>query len=326
MPKFDIYMYQDPRTPPWLELAKAADQHGFKHLWMIDSTDVYPDYYVHSGIYAVNTSHIRIGPSVTNPRTRHPRVTANAMLTIYEVSGGRAILGVGSGDHAVKTLGQRRANLSEMKEAVQVWREKFREKGADIPIYIAIGGPLMTAFAFREADGIIGLRGNTPETLWSSYQRIAAGLKEAGRDVKKVTLVAGMSAAIAYDRRVAYDDARGVVARGMLRMIKDLPQEWPQGLNHLRADAEKVAEAYNYMDHLKSHVPHSQLVSDALVEEFGGPAGTPAEVLAKLKPLWEEGKRIEAEGVDLHFNVSAPGKGKKRSIELFMLEILPHLN
>ena len=325
MPKLDLFLFQDPPYPAWLEMAKLADQHGFKNLWLIDSTDVYPDYFVQSGLYAVNTSHIRIGPGVTNPRTRHPRVTANAMLTINEISGGRAILGVGSGDHAVKTLGWRRANLAEMTEAVQIWREKFREKGADIPIYLAAGGPMMNAFAFREADGIIGLGGNTPEKLRRSYQRLAAGLKEAGRDVKKVPWVTNMGFATAYDRRIAYDDMRGPLARGIKGMIKDQPQNWPPGLDHLRADAEKVAEAYNYMNHMKSHVPHTQFLSDGLVDEFGT-AGTPDEVLAKLKPLWEEGKRIEAEGVDLHFNVTPAGKGRKRSFDLFLSEILPHLN
>lgn len=325
MPKLDLFLFQDPPYPAWLEMAKAADQHDFKHLWLIDSTDVYPDYFVQSGVYALNTTNIRIGPGVTNPRTRHPRVTANAMLTVHEISGGRAIVGVGSGDHAVKTLGWRRANVSEMKEAVQIWRDKFKEKGADIPIYVAIGGPMMNAFAFREADGIIGGGGNTPEKLRRSYQRIAAGLKEAGRDIRRVPWVAGMGFATAYDRRIAYDDMRGPLGRQMLGMIKDQPQNWPPGLEHLRADAEKVAENYNYMNHMKSHVPHAQFLSDGLVDEFGI-AGTPQEVLAKLKPIWEEGKRIEAEGADVYFNVTPAGKGRKRSLDLFLSEILPHLN
>ncbi|MBI4298516.1 MAG: LLM class flavin-dependent oxidoreductase [Chloroflexi bacterium] len=327
MPKLDLMFAHDMAHTDSTEMVKTAEVHGFRNAWVWDSTDVYDDYFVLSGIYAVNTSRIRIGPGVTNPRTRHPRVTANAMLTIHEISRGRAILGIGSGDHAVKTLGWRRATLSEMKEAVQIWREKFRQKGADIPIYAAIGGPMMDTFAFQYADGIIGGGGNTPESLRRAYQRIAARLKEAGRDIKKVPwLSMGMGCAISYDRREALDDARGPLARMLKGMIIDRPGTFPPALEHLRADAERVAKAYDYMKHMKSHVPHAELVTDALVEGLSV-AGTPDEVLPKLKALWEEGKRLEAEeGADICFSVGPPGKGKKRSFDLFVQEILPHLN
>ena len=48
-------------------------------------------------IAALNTRRIKISHGVTVPYTRHPSVTANATATIDELSGGRAILGIGSG-------------------------------------------------------------------------------------------------------------------------------------------------------------------------------------------------------------------------------------
>ena len=81
---------------------------------------------------------------------------------------------------------------------------------------------------------------------------------------------------------------------------------------------------YDYMHHMKSHVPHAELVDAALVEEFGI-AGTPEEVLPKFKALWEEASRLEAEGFDLTFNVMPAGPGRRRSFELFVREILPQL-
>ena len=324
MPKLDLFLFQDVPYPGFVEMAELADEHGFKNLWLIDSTDVYPSLYATAALCAVNTSQIRIGPGVTNPRTRHPRVTANDILTVHELSEGRAILGLGSGDHAVKTLGWRRANVQELNEAVEIWRGKFREKGADIPIYVAIGGPKINSFAFTQADGIIGGGGNTPEKLRRGLERIKAGAKEAGRDFKKIPWVAGFGFAIAYDRQVALDDMRGPLARGLKGMSVDLPQNWPTHLEHLRADAEKVGKAYDYMNHMKSHVPHAELVTDALVEEFGM-AGTPDEVLPKMKALWDEAVRMEEEGVDITFNVTPAGRGRKRSFDLFIHEILPQL-
>ena len=295
-----------------------------KNLWLIDSTDVYPDVWATAAVCAINTSRIRVGPGVTNPLTRHPRVTANAMLTIHEMSGGRGILGVGSGDNAVKTLGWKRATAGQMSDAVDTWRRKFKEKGAEIPIYAATGGPMMNSFAFEMADGIIGAGGNRPEKLRSWSQRMQAGLERAGRDVNEVPLVAMMGFAIAHDRREAIDEACGPLARGVKGIVKDLPQNWPQGLDTLREDAERVAHTYDYMHHMKSYVPHSQLVTDAMVEEFGI-AGTPEDVLPKISALWKEAVSLEEAGVDLTLGAVPAGPGRRRSLELFLREVLPRL-
>lgn len=136
MPKLDLLLFQDGPYPDVIATVQLAEERGFKNLWLIDSTDVYPDLWAMAAACAVNTSRIRIGPGVTNPLTRHPRVTANAMLTIHDMSGGRGILGVGSGDNAVRTLGWRPATVAEIAESVAVWRQKFRERGVGIPIYV----------------------------------------------------------------------------------------------------------------------------------------------------------------------------------------------
>src|SRR5438046_1943147 len=43
------------------------------------------------------TQRILLGPGVTNPYTRHPFQTVSALATLDELSGGRALLGVGAG-------------------------------------------------------------------------------------------------------------------------------------------------------------------------------------------------------------------------------------
>ena len=324
MPKLDLILFQDLPVSDLIATVSLADTNGFGNLWLIDSTDVYPDIWATAAVCAVNTSRIRIGPGVTNPLTRHPRVTANAILTIHEMSGGRGILGVGSGDNAVKTLGWKRATAGQMSEAVDTWRHKFTEKKADIPIYAATGGPMMNTFAFKEADGIIGGGGNRPEKLRSWSERMRAGLDQAGRDVTKVPLVANLTFAISDDRKEALDEARGPLPRGIKGMVKDLPQNWPQGLDEMREDARRVADAYDYMDHMKSNVTHSRLVTDAMVEEFSI-ADTPEEVLPKIKALWDEAASLEEAGFDFTFGAIPAGPGRRRNLELFVREILPQL-
>ena len=52
------------------------------------------------------TDRLRFMTGVTNPATRHPAALATAIATVQEVSGGRAILGIGRGDTALFHLGR----------------------------------------------------------------------------------------------------------------------------------------------------------------------------------------------------------------------------
>src|SRR5499433_4258394 len=147
MVKCDLFLMQDIPHPQYIEMVQLAEAAGCEHVWVIDGQDVFPDPWATAALLAVNTDRVRIGPGVTNPLTRHPRVTANAILTIHELSGGRGILGLGAGDNAVRTLGWKPAKLAELREAVLICREKFRQHRAEIPIYVAGGGPRLNAYA-----------------------------------------------------------------------------------------------------------------------------------------------------------------------------------
>ena len=69
----------------------AAEEAGFDMLGIIDTQNLARDPYPAMTIAALNTNRVRIGPSVTNTFTRHPSVTANAMATIDEISGGQGL-------------------------------------------------------------------------------------------------------------------------------------------------------------------------------------------------------------------------------------------
>ena len=85
------------------------------------------------------TSRVRLGPTVTNAFTRHPAVAASAIAAIDELSGGRAFLGIGSGDSAILNLGLRPARLASLHEYVQALRtilsgQTFEYKGKSIQV------------------------------------------------------------------------------------------------------------------------------------------------------------------------------------------------
>ena len=324
MPKLDMSLYPHTTSSDVVEMVRLADENNIQNLWIIDSQNAYPNVWTTATLCAVNTSRIRIGPGVTNPVTRHPQVTANAALSVHEISGGRAILGLGTGDSAVRQIGRKPASVSLVREAVELCRDRFKQEGADIPIYISGPGPRITVYACKEADGLITNDSWWPQALRCDMGRVEAVAREVGRDLKSLPVTCQLMFAISDDRQEAFDDMRGPLTRIMKDMALDRSDAWPAQLEHLRAEARTVAEAYNYSHHMRSHTPSAQLVTDALVEAFGI-AGTPEDVLPKFKAMWQEGRQQDTAGLDFTFSFTPVGNGQKKSFELFLREILPKL-
>src|SRR5215510_10013479 len=99
-------------------LCREAEDQGFDWLGVADSQSVFRELYVALTLAALNTSRIRLGSLVTNPLTRHLVVTASAISSVDELSGGRAMLGIGSGDSALYTIGAPPATVAGLQDAV----------------------------------------------------------------------------------------------------------------------------------------------------------------------------------------------------------------
>ncbi|HXJ82631.1 MAG TPA: LLM class flavin-dependent oxidoreductase [Candidatus Methylomirabilis sp.] len=176
-------------------LCREVEDNGFDWLGVADSQSVFRELYVALTVAALNTSRIRLGTTVTNPLTRHPVVTASAIASVDEISGGRTVLGLGSGDSAIFTLGAPPATLAGLEDFVatfghltsgapverhgtcwQVHRSKRR-----VPVYLAAEGPRTLELAGRVADGVIVGLGLTPEIIRLSLAAIERGARAAGR-------------------------------------------------------------------------------------------------------------------------------------------------
>src|SRR5262249_57306009 len=79
-----------------VERAKLAEASGYDTVWLADER-FYREVYACLTLFAANTARVRLGPCVTDPFARHPALTAMAIATIDEISGGRAVLGIGAG-------------------------------------------------------------------------------------------------------------------------------------------------------------------------------------------------------------------------------------
>src|SRR6266568_3668356 len=183
-------------------LCREAEEAGFDLLGVADSQSVFRELYVALAIAARDTSRIRLGPLVTNPQTRHLVVTASAISSIDELSGGRAMLGLGSGDSAIYTLGAPPSTVAGLEDAVVTLGQltsgalverdhrkwQVRRSTRRVPIYLASEGPRTLELAGRVADGVIVGLGLTPEVISVSLAAIERGARAAGRTLEDLDI------------------------------------------------------------------------------------------------------------------------------------------
>src|SRR5215471_16186876 len=87
-----------------VELGQLCESLGYDQLWYTD-VRLLRDCYVGLAALALRTERIHLGPGVTDPYSRHPAVTAATIATLDELSGGRALLGLGVGGGGFRELG-----------------------------------------------------------------------------------------------------------------------------------------------------------------------------------------------------------------------------
>lgn len=166
-----------------LDFIRRAEELGFDPLLFADTVSLsnlhVRDPYVLMALASRVTKTARLGVCVTTPVTRNISVSANAIASVDDASGGRAVLGIGTGDTSVYLLGKRAQRLGPMRESLAALRalldgRPVRFEGQELrsnwekphlPIFLAAGGPKTLALGGELADGVITLAGLTPETI-----------------------------------------------------------------------------------------------------------------------------------------------------------------
>jgi 5,10-methylenetetrahydromethanopterin reductase len=200
------------RIPPCANAAEVArcvvdaEHAGFDIAWLPDSQFLWRDAWACLALAAVQTKRIVLGPCVTNFESRHPSVTAAAAVTLEELAPGRTLLGVGSGDSSIKTLGLTPTRLAGMRAGVELVRELARGEPVTFgdramrlhasverppPVYMAVNGPKTLELAGEVADGVITVAGLAPDLVRRLRERVAAGARRAGRSLDDVELCFG---------------------------------------------------------------------------------------------------------------------------------------
>lgn len=153
---------------------------GYDSAWVADSQMMYSDVYAVCALAARETKRLRIGPGTAICGTRIPPVQVAAMATLNRLAPGRVFLGIGTGNTAMRTMGQKPMKMAAFGEYLRVTRDLLDDKVVDytfegqtrpvkmlrhetrfmnlhprIPMYVSGFGPRAMALAGEYGEGLI---------------------------------------------------------------------------------------------------------------------------------------------------------------------------
>ncbi len=287
-----------------VDRAKRAEALGFEAVFFADSQMGNVDPYQAMALCAVNTKSIRLGTAVTNMVYRDPTITASSFATLNEISQGRAIVGMGTGDGPVYSLGRTATKLAEFEKGLRVIRDLLHDRGIDVPksreraggnvqlkigkrpvpIYISAEGPKTLRVAGRTCDGIIlGTGFDKRVTEWAR-RFVAEGAIDAGRKTEDIDIMPAGMIVVNDDGDLARKRVRSRMANRAHHNFRFTMETVPEG---------EAAGVQRFMDNFDISKPiedriDPDFITDYLLQRFTI-AGTPAECIAKVKALEADG-------------------------------------
>jgi len=264
-------------------LGKLAESYGIAGVWVSNHLDG-RDPFVNFVPLAERTDKLQMGPTALSPFEEHPLQMAKLLLTLNEISGGRAHVAVGGGGGTIDSMGIKPARMVRaVRECLEILRqatrgermsyggEIFHARGlntswASAPppkIYGASNGEQMLRMSARYADGIM-TSDFTVERLRWARAHIDPVLAETGKDKATFPLLNFWATHIKPTREEAMAEARFyLMARGTIwaPYIHDVvdPDEAAEIAKHYPA----FVKAYRKTDNIQG--PPRALV-DKIVE------------------------------------------------------------
>lgn len=185
-----------------------AENLGYDFAWVTDSPLLRSNPWAVLALAAQHTQRIRLGTGLEIGALRLAPVTANGIATINRLAPGRTFLGVGTGNTAMRLMGQPAMRVAEFREHIRVVRALLNGEEVDytlngvthpirfqnlhlnyfdvdhfIPIEVGGFGPRAQALAGELGDGLVtGIpRGGTiPEAL----ANVKRGAERGGRTLE----------------------------------------------------------------------------------------------------------------------------------------------
>jgi 5,10-methylenetetrahydromethanopterin reductase len=288
-----------------VDRARRAEELGFEAIFLADSQMNNVDPFQAMALCAAHTKTLRFGTAVSNIVYRDPSIVANSFATVNEISNGRAIVGLGTGDGPVYSLGRTATRLADFERGLRTIRDLLHDRGIDVPdskeraggnvklkagkrpvpIFISAEGPKTLRVAGRTCDGVIVGTGFDLDVLEWAGARVAEGAKEAGRNPSEIELMPAGMIVVDDNGDLARKRVRSRMANRAHHNFRFTMETVPP---HEVAGVKKFMDAFDISKPIEERVD-PDLITDYLLERFTI-AGTPDECIAKVK-------RLEAAGV-----------------------------
>ena len=308
-----------------IEHSRQAEALGFEAMFIADSQMNLLDPFQALALCAGQTKRLRLGTAVTNMVYRDPTVLAGSAATLNEIAEGRAILGVGTGDGPVYTLGRKPTPMAKFEEGLKTLRELLQGKPAEfptgklglkvgklpVPLYVSVEGPRGLHAAGKFADGVVLGSGFDLRVFEWAKQKIAQGAAEVGRSPAEIDLLAAGMICVDKDS----DRARATVRTRLANRahhnfrftLETVPPEELPGLKAFMDNFDDAKPLEEKVD--------PKFVTDYLVDRFSI-AGTPEECVARVK-------KLEQAGIG-RLLLTPPGKIYKETVEAWSKQVMPH--
>ena len=313
----------------FVALTRQAEAAGFTYGWLFDNHVPFREVYPLLTLMALNTTHMRLGTCVTNPATRDPSVTASALATLDEISGGRMDLGIGRGDSSVRSLGQSPTTMKTLEQAATVIRDLVEGRpttyeGADLalpwtgawklPTWIAGYGPMALALTGRIADGLI-LQLADPDLIRWMVGLMRSSAEQAGRDPASIQVQAAAPAHVG-ELGACRDHVRwfpAAVSGHVVELVNRYPSDQlPESLTGYVRD--RTDDEDRGRDEFGAS--NAAFVTDEIVDRFTI-VGPPDEHIRRLMEL-------SAAGVD-QFNLYLMSGDEEAQLEAYGSTVIPAL-
>src|SRR5882672_10351349 len=216
------------------DLARLAEEVGFDRFAVADLPYHYDCMTVMTACL-LGTQRLEVESLVTNPYTRDPGLIAATFATMSDLSGGRAILGIGGGVESATRVyvspwaHERPHPAAAVREAVSVYRAMWRGEKVTIdgevvhvhdvtldcplppriPILVAARGRLMLRLAGEIAD--IAHLASLFMDVGHQRENVAGvleGARAAGRSAGDIEIDMSVTVSVSTDRERARRDAR----------------------------------------------------------------------------------------------------------------------
>lgn len=324
---FGITIKPDISIDRIVSLMRQAEAGGFEYGWMFDSHVLWMEPYPLMTLIAANSKKMRIGTCVTNPATRDLTVTASLFATLQLISGNRMELGIGRGDSSRRVMGKKPVSWSQLEAAVKEFRDLTSSKevqhdgqptrltwAKDSPrVWIAGYGPKVLHMAGRVADGII-LQFADPALIEWCLGFVKEGAKEAGRDFRKIEVMAASPVWVSNDLKAGRERVRwfpALVSNHVMDLIRQYkPEDLPPALTSYVQDRG----AYDYLHHCEVGGDNAEFVSDEVIDRFC--------LLGNAEAHRKKLRELKAAGVT-QFNIYLMGGDEEQILKAYERDVLP---